>query len=83
MEILVIDDGSTDRFGSICDEYQELDSRIRVFHTDNRDLSAARNLGLENAMGEYIGFVDPDDWIEPDMVMSSGFLLRTSYIKKN
>ncbi len=67
LEILVIDDGSTDGSGQICDEYAELDSRIKVFHTENRGLSCARNLGLDNANGEWIGFVDSDDWIEPDM----------------
>ena len=67
MEILIIDDGSTDRSGAISDEYAAKDSRIRVFHTENRGLSAARNLGLDNAVGGYIGFVDSDDWIEPDM----------------
>ena len=67
MEILIIDDGSTDRSGAISDEYAAQDSRIRVFHTENRGLSAARNLGLDNAVGGYIGFVDSDDWIEPDM----------------
>ena len=67
LEILVIDDGSTDGSGTICDEYAEKDERIRVFHTENRGLSAARNLGLDNASGDWIGFVDSDDWIEPDM----------------
>lgn len=67
LEILLIDDGSPDNCGAICDEYAQKDVRIRVFHTENRGLSAARNLGLEDATGEYIGFVDSDDWIEPDM----------------
>lgn len=67
LEILVIDDGSTDASGEICDEYAEQDKRIRVFHTENRGLSAARNLGLDEASGEWIGFVDSDDWIEVDM----------------
>ena len=67
IEVLLIDDGSPDRCGEICDEYVEKDARVRVFHTENRGLSAARNLGLREANGEYIGFVDSDDWIEPDM----------------
>ena len=68
LEILLIDDGSPDKCGEICEEYAKKDSRIRVFHhTENRGLSAARNLGLQEAKGEYIGFVDSDDWIEPDM----------------
>ncbi len=67
LEVLLIDDGSPDRSGEICDEYGRKDDRVRVFHTENRGLSAARNLGLKEARGEYIGFVDSDDWIEPDM----------------
>ena len=67
LEILLIDDGSTDRCGEICNQYAARDPRIRVFHTENRGLSAARNLGLDQAKGDYIGFVDSDDWIEPDM----------------
>ena len=67
LEILLIDDGSQDRCDEICDEYAKKDGRIRVFHTENRGLSAARNLGLQEAKGEYIGFVDSDDWIESDM----------------
>ncbi len=67
IEILLIDDGSPDECGKICEEYKNRDSRIKVIHTENQGLSAARNRGLENATGEYIGFVDSDDWIEPDM----------------
>lgn len=66
LEILIVDDGSTDESGRICDEYTK-DVRVKVFHTENRGLSAARNLGLDNANGDWIGFVDSDDWIEPDM----------------
>ena len=67
LEVLLIDDGSPDKCGEVCDEYEKKDRRVRVFHTENRGLSAARNLGLKEARGEYIGFVDSDDWIEPDM----------------
>lgn len=73
IEILLIDDGSQDRCGEICEEYARKDRRIRVFHTENRGLSSARNLGLQEAKGEYLGFVDSDDWIEKDMYE---FLLR-------
>ncbi len=67
IEVLLIDDGSPDHCGEICDEYGRKDQRVRVFHTENRGLSAARNLGLSEAQGDYIGFVDSDDWIEPEM----------------
>lgn len=68
LEILLIDDASPDHCGEICDGYAECDPRIRVFHNErNLGLSAARNVGLDHATGEYIGFVDSDDWIEPDM----------------
>ena len=67
IEILLIDDGSPDRCGEICEEFARRDVRIRVFHTENKGLSEARNLGLREAKGEYIGFVDSDDWIKPTM----------------
>ena len=67
LEILVIDDGSTDHSGQICDELAATDGRIRVFHTFNGGLSAARNVGIDHATGFFIAFVDSDDWIEPDM----------------
>lgn len=67
LEILLVDDGSTDGSGTICDEFAEKDSRIRVFHKENGGSSSARNLGIENATGEYLGFIDSDDFIEPDM----------------
>ena len=66
LEILVVDDGSTDKSGSICDEYAEKDNRITVFHTTNHGLSAARNYALNRATGEYIAFLDSDDWLEAD-----------------
>lgn len=67
LEIILVDDGSTDRSGEICDDYATLDARIHVIHKKNGGLSDARNAGLDVATGEYIGFVDGDDWIEPDM----------------
>lgn len=67
MEILLIDDGSTDNSGRICDEYAEKDARIKVVHQKNSGLSAARNTGLGIAKGRYLAFVDGDDWIEKEM----------------
>ena len=65
MEIMVIDDGSTDGSGRICDEYARRDPRVFVVHTENRGLASARNLGLEKASGTFLSFVDSDDWVEP------------------
>lgn len=67
-ELLLIDDGSPDRSGAICDEYAEKDSRIRVFHKENGGVASARQMGIENAIGEYSIHCDPDDWAEPDML---------------
>ena len=67
LEIILIDDGSPDNCPAICDDYAALDSRVKVIHQPNAGVSAARNAGLDAATGEYIGFVDSDDWIEPDM----------------
>ena len=66
-ECILIDDGSPDRCGRICDEYAERDKRIVVIHQKNKGVSAARNAGLDVAKGEYVGFVDSDDYIEPDL----------------
>lgn len=63
-ELLLIDDGSTDKSGEICDEYADKDARIRVFHKPNGGVSSARNVGLDNALGEYICFCDADDWVD-------------------
>lgn len=67
LEILLIDDGSSDSSGKICDEMAKKDSRIIVIHNENGGASVARNTGIRMAKGEYIGFVDSDDYIEPDM----------------
>lgn len=67
LEIIIVDDGSTDGSGDICDLYAQADGRIKVFHQSNAGQSAARNRALDVAQGEYIGFVDSDDWIEKDM----------------
>lgn len=67
-ELLLIDDGSPDNSGAICDEYAAKDSRVRVFHKENGGVSSARNLGLDNARGEWITFVDSDDYIEQDFL---------------
>lgn len=63
-ELLLVDDGSTDSSGAICDKYAEQDSRVRVFHKENGGVSSARNQGLDNAKGEWITFVDSDDWVD-------------------
>lgn len=67
LEIILVDDGSTDGCGAMCDGYTRRDSRVRVIHKRNGGLSDARNAGLAVASGSYIGYVDSDDWIEPDM----------------
>lgn len=64
-ECLLIDDGSTDGSGRICDEYAEKDKRFRVFHKENGGVGSARNVGLDNAQGDWIAFCDSDDWVEP------------------
>ena len=68
LEIIIIDDGSTDGSGEICDSFAALDRRIVVFHQENRGLSAARNVGLDHAGGDIISFMDPDDVFHPDMI---------------
>ena len=65
-ECICVDDGSPDACGAILDEYAAKDARFVVIHKENGGTSTARNAGLDAARGEYIGFVDPDDWIEPD-----------------
>lgn len=67
IEIILVDDGSKDKSGKICDEYVQIDNRIKVIHKKNGGLSSARNAGLEIAQGEYVGFVDSDDDIANNM----------------
>ncbi len=67
LEIILVDDGSTDGSGRICDELGETDGRLRIIHQENGGLSAARNRGIEEAHGEYITFVDSDDYIDENM----------------
>lgn len=67
LEIILVDDGSTDGSGQVCDLWAQDDSRIRVLHQENAGVSEARNAGIEASTGNYIGFIDADDWIEPDM----------------
>ena len=67
LEIILVDDGSTDNSGALCDKWAKLDERIIVLHKENEGLSDARNSGLEIATGKYIGFIDGDDWLAADM----------------
>lgn len=67
LEIILVDDGSPDNSGIICDEYAKKDARVKVMHQKNSGVSAARNAGLDVASGEYIAFVDSDDWINDNM----------------
>lgn len=67
LEIILVDDGSTDRSGAICDAWQQKDKRIRVIHKKNGGVSSSRNTGMEQAQGRFWGFVDSDDYIAPDM----------------
>ncbi len=68
IEVILIDDGSTDNSASICDKFAENDNRVIVFHKDNEGLSVARNFGIDRATGEYILFVDSDDYIDAMMI---------------
>lgn len=90
-ECILIDDGSSDDSGKICDEYAKKDERFSVIHQENQGVSAARNVGLDNAKGEWIGFVDADDWIENDYLMafrpneleSGSLYVHSNYHKDN
>jgi len=69
-ELILIDDGSTDASGSMCDAYAARDNRVRVYHDNNQGVSAARNHGIDVATGEWIAFIDSDDYILPDYLQS-------------
>ena len=76
-EAILIDDGSNDGSEALCDTICKLDSRFRVIHTKNQGAAAARNLGIQMAKGEYLAFVDADDWMEPKMLETlKGMLLK-------
>ena len=70
IELLLVNDGSDDCSGSICNSYAEKDKRVRVFHKENGGVSSARNLGLENANGEYVTFCDADDYVQGEWLES-------------
>lgn len=67
-EVILVDDGSKDKSGSICDEYSLRDSRFKVFHNSNGGPSVARNFGLEHSHGNYLLFIDSDDWLESNAI---------------
>lgn len=81
LEIILVDDGSTDSSGVMCDKWAVRDSRIKVIHKENEGASSARNLGLDIASGEYIGFVDSDDWIDRTMYSYLLSLIETYSVK--
>ncbi len=91
VEILLIDDGSTDSSGSICDEFQKKDERIKVYHQENQGANAARNLGFEKAAGEWIYFVDGDDFVNKNVFSAieeyinseNNVVLFTNYVFSN
>lgn len=70
LEVILVDDGAKDSSGRICDQYAAQDHRVKVIHKENGGLSSARNAGIDIASGEYLKFVDSDDWLEPDAVES-------------
>ena len=78
LEILLVDDGSPDNCGMICDEYGQKDSRVRVFHKTNGGVASARNLALKEATGKYVSFVDPDDYVAPEYLERMYVVLKKS-----
>lgn len=78
LEIILINDGSNDRSGQICDEYAERDQRIKVKHQENGGVSSARNVGLDTATGKYLQFADCDDYLDTNMVEKMLFAINTN-----
>jgi glycosyltransferase involved in cell wall biosynthesis len=79
IEVILVDDGSTDDSGSICDEYAKEDARVKVYHQKNGGASAAKNKGILNARGKYVVFVDIDDEIESNMIADNVILAESSH----
>ncbi len=77
IEVILVDDGSPDKCGEICDRYAQHDPRVRVIHKENGGLSDARNAGIEIAQGQYISFIDSDDWVHPEFLESLYQLTRS------
>ena len=77
-ELILVDDGSKDQSGQICDEYARMDTRVKVIHKENGGLSDARNTGMDQASGKYFMFVDSDDYIAPTMLVAKFFFLSFS-----
>ena len=82
IEIICVDDGSTDNSGKILDEYAAKDSRIKVIHKENGGYGKAMNVGIDNATGEYIGIVEPDDYIEFDMYETLYINAKKNYFQQ-
>lgn len=76
LEIILVNDGSTDKSADVCEEYSKRDERIRVIHKENGGVSSARNIGINMSKGEYIGFIDADDWVEPEMFEKMHHLIK-------
>ena len=70
LEIILVDDGATDESGRLCEQIAEQDERVLVYHKENEGLSQARNDGLKQAHGDYVIFIDSDDYIHPEMILA-------------